>query len=140
MSKAINGVVTKERPEFRNIHVTDIARYRMPLAAFVSILHRISGVLLFLLFPFILYLLDSSLTSEISFDYFKGFTSGWFVKLLILALSWSYLHHFCAGVRHLIMDTHVGLDKDSARKSAVSVLVVSLFLAALVALKLFGVF
>lgn len=140
MSKAINGVVTKERPEFRNIHVTDIARYRMPLAAFVSILHRISGVLLFLLFPFILYLLDSSLTSEISFDYFKGFTSGWFVKLLILALSWAYLHHFCAGVRHLIMDTHVGLDKDSARKSAVSVLVVSLFLAALVALKLFGVF
>lgn len=140
MSKAINGVVTKERPEFRNIHVTDIARYRMPLAAFVSILHRISGVLLFLLLPFILYLLDSSLTSEITFDYFKGFTSGWFVKLLILALSWSYLHHFCAGVRHLIMDTHIGLDKDSARKSAVSVLVVSLFLAALVALKLFGVF
>jgi len=140
MSEAINGVVKKERPEFRNIHVSDIARYRMPMAAFVSILHRISGVLLFLLFPFILYLLDSSLTSEISFDYFKGFTSAWFVKLLILALSWAYLHHFCAGVRHLIMDTHVGLDKDSARKSAVSVLVVSLFLAALVALKLFGVF
>lgn len=140
MSEAINGIVKKERPEFRNIHLTDIARYRMPLAAFVSILHRISGVLIFLLLPFILYLLNSSLTSEISFDYFKGFTSGWFVKLIILALSWSYLHHFCAGVRHLIMDTHLGLDKDSARKSAVSVLVVSLLLAALVALKLFGVF
>lgn len=140
MSEAINGVVIKERPEFRNIHLTDIARYRMPLAGFVSILHRISGVLIFLLLPFILYLLNSSLTSEISFDYFKGFTSGWFVKLIVLALSWAYLHHFCAGIRHLIMDTHVGLDKDSARKSAVSVLVVSLFLAALVALKLFGVF
>ncbi|MEO6353140.1 MAG: succinate dehydrogenase, cytochrome b556 subunit [Oxalobacteraceae bacterium] len=140
MSKAINGVVTKERPEFRNIHITDIARYRMPLAAFVSILHRISGILIFLLLPFILYLLDSSLTSEISFDYFKGFTSGLFVKLIILALSWAYLHHFCAGVRHLVMDTHVGLDKDSARKSATSVLAVSLSLAALVALKLFGVF
>lgn len=140
MSEVINGSVKKERQEFRNIHVTDIARYRMPLAALVSILHRISGALIFLLLPFILYLLSSSLTSEISFDYFKGFTSGWFVKLIILALSWSYLHHFCAGIRHLIMDTHLGLDKVSARKSAASVLVVSLFLAALVALKLFGVF
>lgn len=140
MSEVINGVVKKERPEFRNIHLTDIARYRMPLAALVSVLHRISGALIFLLLPFILYLLNSSLTSEISFDYFKGFASGWFVKLIILALSWAYLHHFCAGIRHLIMDTHVGLDKDSARKSAGSVLVVSLLLAALVALKLFGVF
>lgn len=140
MSEAINGVVKKERPEFRNIHLTDIARYRMPLAAFVSVLHRVSGLFIFLLLPFILYLLSSSLTSEITFDYLKGFTSGWFVKLVILALSWSYLHHFCAGIRHVIMDTHVGLDKDSARKSAVSVLVVSLLLAALVALKLFGVF
>ena len=139
MSEAINGVVKKERPEFRNIHLTDIARYRMPLAAFVSVLHRVSGLFIFLLLPFILYLLSSSLTSEITFDYLKGFTSGWFVKLIILALSWSYLHHFCAGIRHLIMDTHVGLDKDSARKSAVSVFVVSLLLAALVALKLFGV-
>ncbi len=140
MSEAINGAVKKERPEFRNIHLTDIARYRMPLAAFVSVLHRVSGLFIFLLLPFILYLLSSSLTSEITFDYLKGFTSGWFVKLVILALSWSYLHHFCAGIRHVIMDTHVGLDKDSARKSAVSVLVVSLLLAALVALKLFGVF
>ncbi|MEO8598430.1 MAG: succinate dehydrogenase, cytochrome b556 subunit [bacterium] len=135
----MNGAVKKERPEFRNIHLTDIARYRMPLAAFVSVLHRVSGLFIFLLLPFILYLLSSSLTSEITFDYLKGFTSGWFVKLIILALSWSYLHHFCAGIRHLIMDTHVGLDKDSARKSAVSVLVVSLLMAALVALKLFGV-
>lgn len=140
MSEVIGGIVKKERPEFRNIHLTDIARYRMPMASLVSILHRISSALIFLLLPFILYLLDSSLTSEISFDYFKGFTSGWFVKLIILALSWAYLHHFCAGIRHLIMDTHVGLDKDSARKSAVSVLVVSLLLAVLVALKLFGVF
>ncbi|MGV8899782.1 MAG: succinate dehydrogenase, cytochrome b556 subunit [Burkholderiaceae bacterium] len=139
MSEAINGAVKKERPEFRNIHLTDIARYRMPLAAFVSVLHRVSGLFIFLLLPFILYLLSSSLTSEITFDYLKGFTTGWFVKLIILALSWSYLHHFCAGIRHLIMDTHVGLDKDSARKSAVSVFVVSLLLAALVALKLFGV-
>ena len=95
---------------------------------------------MFLLLPFVLYLLDHSLLSEISFEYFKGIASNWFVKLVILALSWGYLHHFCAGIRHLIMDNHIGLDKVSARKSAAGVLVVSLTLAALVALKLFGAF
>ena len=95
---------------------------------------------MFLLLPFVLYLLDKSLTSEISFEYFKGYASHFLVKLAILALAWAYLHHFCAGVRHLLMDLHMGLDKDSARKSAVGVFAVSLPLAALVALKLFGVF
>lgn len=129
-----------KRPEFRNIHVTQILAYRMPLAGLVSILHRISGAFLFLMLPFLLYLLEKSLTSEISFEYFKGLTSGWFVKLIILGLSWAYLHHFCAGVRHLFMDAHFGIEKDSARKTSVGVLTVSLGLAALVALKLLGVF
>ena len=129
-----------KRPQFRNINITQIAGYRMPLAALVSILHRISGLLMFLLLPFILFMLDKSLASEISFDYFKGFTSGWFAKLVILALSWAYLHHFCAGIRHLVMDNHIGLDKDSARKSAAGVLMISVPLALIVALKLFGAF
>jgi len=128
------------RPQFRNIHIFQILGYRMPFAALVSILHRISGILMFVFLPFILFLLDKSLLSEISFEYFRGFVSGWFVKLIILALSWAYLHHFCAGIRHLVMDSHVGLDKDSSRRSAVAVLVVSLPLAALVGLKLFGAF
>ncbi len=129
-----------QRPQFRNIHLTQIAGYRMPWAALVSIMHRISGLFLFLMLPFILFLLDSSLLSEGTFAYLKGFVSGWFVKLVILALSWAYLHHFCAGNRHVIMDNHVGLDKDSARKSSATVLVVSIALMILVALKLFGVF
>lgn len=137
MSDDINK---KSRPEFRNIHVTELSNYRMPMASIISILHRISGFLLFVSLPFILYLLDKSLLSETAFDGMKEITSKWFVKLIILALSWAYLHHFCAGIRHLVMDLHIGLDKDSARKSAVSVLVVSLPLAALVALKLFGAF
>ncbi|MFC5474238.1 succinate dehydrogenase, cytochrome b556 subunit [Paraherbaspirillum soli] len=128
------------RPQIRNINITQIIGYRLPLAGVISILHRISGLLMFLLLPFILFLLDQSLISESSFDYFRGFTSNWFVKLVILALSWAYLHHFCAGIRHLIMDNHIGLDKDSARKSAAGVLVVSLPLAFIVALKLFGAF
>ena len=130
----------KSKKEFRNIHVTQLALYRLPLAGVISILHRISGALMFLLLPVVLYLLDQSLLSEGTFEYFKGITSNWFVKLVLLALSWAYLQHFCGGIRHLVMDTHVGLDKVSARQSSVAVLAVSLPLTALVALKLFGAF
>lgn len=140
MPGATKDAVKNSRPEFRNIHITQIVNYRLPLAGFSSILHRVTGMLMFLLLPFVLYLLDKSLTSESSFEYFKSFASGGFARLLILALSWGYLHHFCAGIRHLILDNHIGVDKDSARKSAVAVFVVSLPLAGLVALKLFGVF
>lgn len=133
------GGAKTQRPEFRNIHVTQLGNYRLPLAGFVSILHRISGFLMFLLLPFILYLLEQSLTSELSFVKFRDMLDGWFVKLVILAICWGYLQHFCAGFRHLMMDLHLGLDKDAARKSAVSVLAVSGTLTVLVALKLFGV-
>jgi succinate dehydrogenase / fumarate reductase, cytochrome b subunit len=137
----MSEAVKKDRPEFRNIHfVKDLPNYRMPLASIVSFAHRVSGALLVLLLPLILFLLDKSLTSEISFEYLKGFVSGWFVKLMVLVLAWGYLQHFCSGIRHLIMDTHIGLDKDSARKSSAAVLGVSLFLTAVVALKLFGAF
>jgi len=125
---------------FTNIHVLQIIRYRLPAAGVVSILHRVSGAIMFLLLPFILYLFDLSITSEISFDYLKGFTSHWFVKLLILAVSWGYLHHFCGGIRHLIMDAHIGLSKEEARKSAHVVFWVSVPLTLIVALKLFGAF
>ena len=136
----MSEAVRKERREFRNIHVTQIARYRMPLSAIVSILHRISGALIFLLLPVALYLLDRSLTSETSFDYFKGIISHGFVKLVLLALAWAYLHHFCAGIRHLLMDKHFALSKEGARRTAAVTLVISLLLTALVALKLFGAF
>lgn len=136
MSEAVN----KNRRKYGVMSFSDIRHYRLPLAAYASILHRVSGVIMVALLPFVLYLLDKSLTSEISFEYFKGFVSHWFVKLLILALVWAYLHHVGAGIRHLLMDFHIGLDKDSGRKSAVAVFAISLPLAALVALKLFGVF
>ena len=125
---------------FTNIHILQIIRYRLPAAGVVSILHRVSGAMMFLLLPFILYLFDLSITSEISFDSLKGFTSHWFVKMLILAVSWGYLHHFCGGIRHLIMDAHIGLSKEEARKSAHMVFIVSVPLTLLVALKLFGAF
>ena len=131
---------TKKRPEFRNINVLQLANYRLPLAGVISILHRVSGALLFLLLPFVLYLLEQSLVSENTFAYLRGIASNWFIKLMILALSWAYLHHFFAGIRHLGMDTHLGLEKQSARQSSIVVLVASLVLTAAVALKLFGAF
>jgi succinate dehydrogenase / fumarate reductase cytochrome b subunit len=136
----MSDAVKANRPRYNNIQISQIVHYRMPLAAIVSILHRISGAFVFLLLPFALYLLEKSLTSEISFAYLKGFASNGFVKLVILALSWAYLYHFCAGLRHLVMDTHISADKDGSRRSAAAVLIVSLVLAVVVALKLFGAF
>jgi len=127
-------------PEFRNIHVFDLMKYRLPWAGKVSILHRVSGLLMFILIPFVLYLLDKSITSEISFETFKAVMAHPIIKLIVLALIWSYLHHFCAGIRFLMLDFHKGIDKYSAAKSAVGVLVVSLSLTAVCAAKLFGLF
>lgn len=140
MSEAVREVPKKERPQFRNIHVTDLMNYRLPPAAWVSILHRISGAAMFLLLPFVLYLFELSVRSEMSFAYFAGIASHALVKLILLGLIWAYMQHFCAGVRHLFMDVHVAIEKDSARQTATSVLVVSLLLTALAGLKLFGVF
>ena len=91
--------------------------------------------------------MPNSLTSEISYDrYTSAFVAGigvlpaWFVKLVVLALIWAYLHHFIAGIRHLFMDNHIALDKDASQRTARYVLVISLALTLLVALKLFGVF
>jgi succinate dehydrogenase / fumarate reductase cytochrome b subunit len=140
MSEAVREAPKKQRPQFRNIHVTQLMNYRLPVAGFVSILHRISGFLMFLALPFVLYLFQLSILSEDTFKYFAGIASHPLVKLIMLALAWSYFQHFCAGVRHLFMDLHMGIDKDSARTSGTAVLAVSLVLTVLTALKLFGVF
>lgn len=140
MSEPMKKKRPMANPALTNIHIAQIIGYRMPLAALVSILHRISGAFMFLLFPVVLYLLEQSLTSEISFSHFKSIASHWLVKLVLLGLVWAYLHHLCAGIRHLTMDLHYGLTKDGSRRSAAAVLIISLLLTVLVALKLFGVF
>jgi len=132
--------VKNSKRQFRNIGLVDLTRYRFPIGSIVSILHRISGALLFLSLPAMLWLLQQSLYSEIAFEYFKGVTSHWFVRLLLLALVWAYLHHLCAGVRHLLMDMHMGLEKPTSKQSGILVLSVSLTLTALVGLKLSGAF
>ena len=131
---------SKPRPEFRNIHVSQLLNYKLPPPGMVSIMHRISGALLFLLLPFILWLFDLSLTSEISYARLTALTSHWLVKLIFLGLAWAFLHHLVAGVRYLLLDLDIGVDKAAARSSAITVYAISLPLTLLAALKIFGVF
>jgi succinate dehydrogenase / fumarate reductase, cytochrome b subunit len=131
----------KQRPQFRNIHVTQLMTYRLPPAGIVSILHRISGALLFLVgFPFLIYLFEQSVTSEISFERYRALVAHPLAKLVLLVLAWAYLHHFVAGIRYLLLDRHVFVDKPAMGNSALAVLAISLALTAVVALKLFGAF
>ena len=141
--------LAKTRPQFRNINaLRDLPTYRLPIAGIVSILHRISGVLMFLLMPFIIWLFDTSVSSEISFAKFRAaFNAGlWIipgvlVKLVALALIWAYLHHFAAGIRHLRMDlSHAAVTKEAAARSAVATLAFSLGLTAILGAKLFGLY
>jgi succinate dehydrogenase / fumarate reductase, cytochrome b subunit len=132
--------VKKAKPVYRNIGLAQLIKYRLPWAGKVSILHRISGAALFLLLPFILYLFDQSLASELSFMQFQAFTDHFLVKLICLGLIWSFLHHFCAGIRYLLLDLEIGVEKIAANKSAIIVLIVSLALTAAVGAKLFGLF
>jgi succinate dehydrogenase / fumarate reductase cytochrome b subunit len=133
-------LASTKRPEFRNIHVTQIIRYRLPVGGFASFLHRASGALMFLALPLLLWLLDLSLTSESSYARLSALFSNWFIKLVLLGLAWALLHHLAAGVRHLLLDLHIGIEKHAAERSAWLVYVISLPLALVAALKLFGVF
>jgi succinate dehydrogenase / fumarate reductase cytochrome b subunit len=138
--------ISKARPG-ANMRLIDALQYRLPIAGFVSILHRASGMLMFFLLPFIVWLFDTSVTSEISFDRFAsaftagiGFVPGVIVKLAVLALIWAYLHHAIAGLRHLWMDATHSVSKAFGRQSAVVTMVLSLALTALLGAKLFGLY
>lgn len=148
MTELVSAAKAK-RPEYRNINVfKDLPSYRLPAAGFVSILHRISGFLMFLLFPFIIWMFDTSISSEISFGRFTSvfeqgvwIFAGWFIKLVALALIWAYLHHFIAGLRHLWMDiSHSATTKEFGKSSAVVTLVMSIGLTVILGAKLFGLY
>ena len=131
----------------RNIHVTQILSYRLPPAGVVSILHRVSGALMFLLLPFVIWLFDTSVSSEASFETFAsafaagiGVAPGWFVKLVVLALIWAYLHHAIAGVRHLWMDATHSVTKAQGHSTAVATLALSVILTLALGAKLFGLY
>lgn len=114
-------IAIKKRP--KNLDLTTI---NLPLPGKVSILHRVSGVGLFLCLPLLLWLFSASLTSPETFAIFKSISSNLLVKAVMAGLIWSFVHHFCAGIRFLLLDLHVGIEKQAARKSAGIVFAVSI--------------
>jgi succinate dehydrogenase / fumarate reductase, cytochrome b subunit len=138
--------ISKPRPG-ANMRLIEALQYRLPLAGLVSILHRASGMLMFFLLPFVIWLFDTSVTSEISFDRFAsafsagiGFVPGFIIKLVALALIWSYLHHAVAGLRHLWMDATHSVELAQGRSSAMATMVISIGLTVLLGAKLFGLY
>ncbi|WP_294994677.1 succinate dehydrogenase, cytochrome b556 subunit [Sulfuritalea sp.] len=128
--------MTKERPKHLALH-----EIRLPLAGFASILHRVSGAGLFLMLPLLIWLLQLSLgATQDSAAMFAAVTGNWLVKLILLGLLWAFLHHFCMGIRILLIDIHVGVEKQQAHNSAMTVMVVSLALTAILGLKLLGAY
>jgi succinate dehydrogenase / fumarate reductase cytochrome b subunit len=106
------------------------------LPGLVSILHRVSGAALFLFIPFLLVLFELSLQSPQTFARFKLVFSYWLVKLIMIGLLWAYLHHLCAGIRHLALDLHYGTDLPAARATSWAVMVVSIALTLVIAVML----
>jgi len=125
-----NAAIKKARPKYLSLAAL-LFEIRLPLAGWVSILHRVSGALLFLATVWLLFLLDRSLASESGFESVKRYTSNPLVKVALLVLIWSYCHHFCAGIRFLFLDIHKGIDKETARLTSIVVIVAGLALAAL---------
>ncbi len=140
MADAIKAI--KKRPG--EMRLIDATQYRLPPAGWVSILHRISGLLLIALMPFVIWLFDVSLKDEVVFMQIHaayvgglGFVPAFVVKLATLAVIWAFLQHFCAGVRHLYMDFTHSVTKEFGRVSALVAMAVAGLLTLVFAYKLF---
>jgi len=130
-----NATIRKPRPKYLSLAAL-LFEIRLPLPGWVSILHRISGLLLFLAVVWLLFMLDRSLASEAGFEAVRRYVGLLPVKLSLLVLIWAYCHHFCAGIRFLFLDLDKGVDLAAARRSSIAVLVVSLGLTAWLGAKL----
>ena len=123
--------MNKKRPKHLALH-----QIKLPLPGIVSILHRVSGLLLFIALPLLLLMLQYSLASIETYTQLMGVLANPLLKLLLLGLLWAFLHHFCAGLRYLAVDMHLVHDLAQARNSSKVVMVVSLLLTILVGAKL----
>ena len=131
-----SAAAKKQRPKYLSLPAI-LFQIRLPLPALVSILHRISGALL--VFPFVawgLYLLDLSLRSEQGFSHAREYLAMPVAKLGLLLCLWAACHHFCAGIRYLVLDLNKGIELKPARISAGLVIVLGLALTAYFAAKL----
>jgi succinate dehydrogenase / fumarate reductase cytochrome b subunit len=123
--------MNKKRPKHLALH-----QIKLPLPGIVSILHRVSGLLLFIALPLLLLMLQYSLASIETYTRLMGVLANPLLKLLLLGLLWAFLHHFCAGLRYLAIDLHLVRDLTRARNSSKVVIAASLALTILVGVKL----
>ena len=121
----------RKRPKYLNLF-----QIKLPIAGFTSILHRISGFGLFLMLPFLIWLLELSLASQDSYATLQSIVAHPVAKMVLIGLLWAFLHHFCMGIRILLIDIHVGVDKAQASDSAKMVLAVSLPMTLILGAKL----
>lgn len=121
----------QQRPKHLALHLI-----KLPLPGIVSILHRVSGLALFFALPILLCLLQSSLQSPETYMQLTTVLAHPLVKLMLLGLSWAFLHHFCAGLRYLAIDLHAVRNLAEARSSSKIVIGVSLLLTVIVGVKL----
>jgi len=130
-----NATTRKPRPKYLSLSAL-LFEIRLPLPGWVSILHRVSGLILFLAVLWLLFMLDRSLASEAGFESMRRYAGLPLVKLSLLVLIWAYCHHFCAGIRFLFLDLDKGVDLARARLTSVVVLAVSLALTAWLGIEL----
>lgn len=130
-----NATTRKPRPKYLSLPAL-LFEIRLPLPGWVSILHRISGLMLFLAIVWLLYLLDRSLASEAGFEAVRRYSGLLPVKLSLLVLVWAFCHHFFAGIRYLFLDLDKGVDLPAARLTSWAVLAASLALTAWLGAKL----
>ena len=124
-----------KRPKYINL-----VQIKLPMPGIISIMHRVSGAVLFFALPVLLYIFQQSLVSFGAFNDLRMFFANWLVKLIVLALIWAYLHHLCAGLRHLYMDARHAVSKEFGKSSAMVTLVISLGLTVVLGAKLFGLY
>jgi succinate dehydrogenase / fumarate reductase cytochrome b subunit len=130
------SAVDSSRPKPRPVYL-NLAAIRLPVPGIVSILHRVSGAALFLFgIPLLLLAVQASLASPESFAALKSLLAHPVAKLLTIGFVWAYLHHFCAGIRFLLLDLHVGDDLAPARRSSVAVIVIAIALTLIVGVRL----
>ena len=134
-----SNIKPASRKRFRNIRIDQILSYRLPAAGIMSILHRISGAGLFLVLPFLIYLLQLSLDSETAYSKISILLSNPLIFFIMSGVIWSIIHHFFAGIRHLLLDMHLGLSNKSAGRWGVLIISVSVALAFIFSLGMFDI-
>ncbi len=127
----MSSIVARKRPKHLNL-----LQIRLPVAGIISIMHRVSGAVLFLLIPLLLYLFQLSLQSGLTFMEFQDIVRRPLVKLILLGLLWGYLHHLFAGLRHLFLDLHIGISLEASRLTSIIVLVLGIALTVLIGVRL----